>query len=364
LKPTIRGIADAVGVSPATVSRSLNNSPLVSSAIRARVVAEAARRGYEVPRRANRTGRVGLLFLNESSGPRFGGYDAVVWAGVTRAAMSLQYEVCVIDPRDRKPDETFSTFANRKGVEGLIVRVDDETRHLSSAIARDGVPHVVIADRFDDPKVNYVCCNSLAPSRAAVEHLLHLGHRRIAVCHNTILDTDHCDRIRGYREALQAAGITPSPDWVIAVAAEIGGGAAALNRLLSLPEPPTAAFFTDPALTIGALRRALEVGIRVPEEFSVIGVDDERLRKMTHPIFTAVCQNAADLANQAGRWLCRHLQMGYGGNGESASCRLEVEAFLEINQTTAPPPAHVVRVTPTGERLAPASSGDREAAEE
>ena len=169
MRPTIRGIADAVGVSPATVSRSLNNSPLVSSEIRARVVAEATRRGYEVPRRANRTGRIGLMFLNETSGPKYSGYDAVVWGGVMRAAMSLQYEVCIIDPRDRKPDENFNTFVNRKGVEGLIIRVDDETRHLCSAIGKDGVPHVVIADRFDDQRVNYVCCNSLAPSRAAVE---------------------------------------------------------------------------------------------------------------------------------------------------------------------------------------------------
>ena len=353
MKSTIRGIADAVGVSAATVSRSLNNSPVVSEPIRARVIAEARRRGYEVPRRANRTGRIGLVFFNETSGPKFGGYDAVIWGGVTRAAMALKYEVCVLDPRDRKPDESFVNFANRKGVEGLVVRVDEETRHICPSIAASGVPHVVIADRFDDNKaVNYVCCNSLPPSRAAVEHLLHLGHRRIAVCHNTILDTDHCDRLLAYRETMQAAGIEVNPDWIVSVAAEIGGGAAALNRLLSLPEPPTAIFFTDPALTIGALRRALEVGIKVPQELSVVGVDDERLRKMTHPVFTAVCQNAGELGHQAGRWLCRQLQKSLRRDQKSESCRLEIEAFLEINQTTAPPPPVAVRITPTGERLA------------
>ena len=120
---------------------------------------------------------------------------------------------------------------------------------------------------------------------------------------------------------------------------------------MSAPEPPTAIFFTDPALTMGALRRALEVGINVPDELSVIGVDDERLRKMSHPVFTAVCQNAAELGQQAGRWLCRTLAEDSGRDRKMASMRQEMEAFLEINQTTAQPPAVPVRVTPTGQRI-------------
>lgn len=141
------------------------------------------------------------------------------------------------------------------------------------------------------------------------------------------------------------------PNLIIAISAEVGGGAAALNRLLSMPEPPTAIFFTDPALTVGALRRALEVGIRVPDELSIVGVDDERLRKMTHPVYTAVCQNAAELGQQAGRWLCRQLGQSTGRDRKSTSLRLEIEGFLEINQTTGRPPAVPVRVTPTGQRI-------------
>ena len=348
---TVRGIASALGLSPATVSRSLNNSPEVSESVRDRVIAEARRQGYELPRRRVRTNTIGIIFFNETSGPKFSGYDAVIWGGVARAAMALQYDVSVINPLDRRPTESFSTFAARKAVEGLVIRVDEETRHFCAAIAADRVPHVVVADRFDDEQVNYVCCNSYGPSRAAVEHLLHLGHRRVGVCHNTVLDTDHCDRINAYRAVLTEAGLEIDPELIISVNAEIGGGVAALNRLMSLPDPPTAIFFTDPALTVGALRRALEVGIRVPEELSVVGVDDERLRKMTHPVFTAVCQNAAELGHQAGRWLCRQLAHEAENSHVSRSLQLNIDAFLEINQTTAPPPAKPVRVTPTGQRI-------------
>lgn len=348
---TVRGIANALGVSPATVSRSLNNSPDVSETLRAKVIAEARRLGYELPRKGARTGRIGIIFFNETSGPKYSGYDAVIWGGVARAAVALKFDVCLVDPLDRRSSESFAAFAARKGIEGLIIRVDEETRHVCAAIAAEGLPHVVVADRFEDPRVNYVCCNSSPPSRAAVEHLLHLGHRRIAVCHNTVLDTDHRDRIDAYRTVMADAGVEVDPELIVAINAEIGGGAAAFNRLMSLPQPPTAIFVTDPALTVGALRRALEVGIRVPDELSIIGVDDERLRKMTHPVFTAVCQNAADLGQQAGRWLCRQLSQQTGRERKAPGLRLEIEAFLEINQTTAPPPAEPVRVTPTGQRI-------------
>lgn len=348
---SVRAIADALGVSPATVSRSLNNSPEVRESLRRRVLAEARRLGYELPRKRARTGTIGIIFFNETSGPKFSGYDGVVWGGVARAAFSQKYDVCLIDPLDRRADESFNAFVLRKGVEGLVLRVDEETRHFCEAIAAEEIPHVVIADRFENEQVNYVCCNSFEPSRSAVEHLLHLGHRRIAVCHNTVLDTDHCDRIDAYKAVLKEAGIEVDGDLIISTNAEVGGGVAAFNRLMSLPEPPTAIFFTDPALTVGALRRALEVGINVPDELTVVGVDDERLRKMTHPVYTAVCQNAAELGHQAGRWLCRQLSRRSDSNDPAASLRLEIEGFLEINQTTAPPPASPVRVTPTGQRI-------------
>ena len=321
------------------------------------VLAEARRVGYEISRKPTRTGRVGLLFFDETTGPRFSGYDAVIWGSVTRAALSLNYDVCTLNPLDRRPRESFATFAVRKGVEGLLIRVDDETRHVALEIAADGVPHVVIADRFDNERVNYVYCNSVKASRDAVQHLLQLGHRRIAMCHNTILDTDHCDRIAAYEEVLREADVPIDSDLVVPISAEIGGGAAAFNRLMSLREPPTAVFLTDPKLTIGVLRRALEVGVRIPDELSIVGMDDERVRKTTHPVYTAVCQNADELGSQAGRWLCRQLARGFGRNGKSSRLQSELDAFLEINQTTAPPPALAIRVTPSGQRIVD-ESGD------
>lgn len=348
---TVRDIARSVGVSPATVSRSLNNSPDVSAPVRARVLAEARRLGYEPPRKSQSTGRIGIAYFNSTSGPRYTGYDAVVWGGVSRAATALKYDVVTMNPMERGADESFNAYVQRKQLDGLIVRVDQQTRNLVLAIADDRVPHVVVADRFDEEDVNYVCCNSFAPSKAAIEHLLHLGHRRIGICHNSILDTDHHDRIAAYKSALSSADIAVSPELIVATQADVAGGSAALNQLLAISNPPTAIFFTDPILIVGALRRSLEVGISVPDELSFVGVDDDQLRRMTHPMYTAVCQDAAELGYQASLWLCGQLASRALRQRQNMSLHLNVKAFLEINHTTAPPPETPVRVSPTGKRI-------------
>ncbi len=360
---TVRDIARSVGVSPATVSRSLNQTGVVSKDLRDQVLAEAKRLGYRAPRKRSRRlaprtrhGLVGMLFFNASSGAPFSGYDAIVWGGVTRAAISLKYGVTVVDPQSRRSGESFTAFAERIGVDGFIVRVDEGSRNRCVQIAEEGVPHVVIADRFeDDHGVNFVYCNSYDASYAAVEHLIHLGHRRIGVGHNPVLDTDHHDRLRAYRQVLEDNGVDYDPHLVIPAAVDLRGGASAFNRLMSLPEPPTAMFFTDPQMTVTALRRSLEVGIRVPEELSIVGVDDEQLREMTFPVYTAVCQQAEQLGFEAGRWLCRQLgstssdATGIGTDGPML--RREVDAVLEVNQTTAPPPSKPGRLSPAGQRL-------------
>ncbi len=346
MPPTVREIAESAGVSPATVSRSLRNPTVVRKDVRDRVLAEAVRMGYEVNvRKRKRTGMIGLLYYNASSGLTFGGYDAVIWGGVSRAAMGLNYGVNLIDPTKRESGESFGAFANRMGVDGFVIRVDQETRDVCREIASESIPHVIVADRFDPADgVNFVCCDSYDASYAAVSHLLALGHQRIAICHNTVMDTDHQDRVRAYHTALNDASIPIDPSLVCPLAANIRGGASAINLLTAMPEPPTAIFLTDPPMTVGAIRRCQELGIHLPQQLSIVGVDDEDMREMTYPVYTAICQPANQIGFQATRWLCQSL-IDPRSRSTDRSLQVKLEAVLDVNQSTAPPPTTPFRLT-------------------
>ncbi|MEM1164660.1 MAG: LacI family DNA-binding transcriptional regulator [Planctomycetota bacterium] len=345
---TVRDIASALGVSPATVSRSLNHSGEVREDLRNRVLLQAKRMGYQLPTRRTQPGAIGICFLNEPAGPRFSGYDAVIWSGVARAARAHKLDLTTLDLQDRSPGESVASFLRTRSIEGLVLRVDNHTRDMATDLAGHGIPVVVVAEQITSDDLGYVYCNSRPQSYAAVEHLIHLGHRRIAVAVNSVLDRDHQDRLEAYREALAAYAIEPDPDLEIVMVADLDGGAAAVSRFMSLPSPPTAIFFTDPTATVGAMRRTLELGIRVPEELSIVGFDDEQSRCFTFPKYTAVCQPAADLGFAAGRWLAREIVTGRAGRSEPV--RLELQAFFEVNYTTGPP-CEPVRVLPDGSRL-------------
>jgi DNA-binding LacI/PurR family transcriptional regulator len=118
-----------------------------------------------------------------------------------------------------------------------------------------------------------------------------------------------------------------------------------VTRLLTMPNPPTAVFFTNPLATVGGLRRCHELGVSVPGELSIVGFDDSDTRQHTWPAYASVCQDASMLGYEASLWLTRCL-----ASGERTPMRLVRPTFLEINKTTARPPNVAVRILPDGSR--------------
>jgi DNA-binding LacI/PurR family transcriptional regulator len=216
---------------------------------------------------------------------------------------------------------------------------------MCAAIASEGFPMVVVADRFDQENVNFISYHSGEGSRKAVEHLIHLGHRRIALAMHVERDSDHADRYDAYKDVLLTNGIQPDADLVVPVIADINGGIAAMNRLMSLPNPPTAIYFTDPLTTDGAMRRAYAMGLKVPEDLSIVGFDDGDMRMRVYPALTAVCQNASNLGYEAALWMTRRIM------GSNEPIRKVAHTFFEVNQTTGLPPKQPVRVLPDGTRM-------------
>lgn len=345
---SVRQIAKIAKVSVATVSRALNNHPDVDPATRDRVVAAANRTGYSPGVGKRITTVIGLVYPTEPVKADYGAFDSALLAGILRGVNEQKFDVKLINlQRDKSMEETYTQFFMRKGLRGVILRTFETTRGICQAIAAEGFPAVVVADRFDDPRVNFICCDSRDDSRRAVSHLIQLGHRRIACAVHNIPDTDHRDRRDGYAEALAEHHIPLDPSLIFEIVASFDGGVAAINRIMGQPRPPTAIFFTDPLATLGAMRRCQELDIRIPADLSIVGFDDGDIRQHTWPPFTAVCQDARMLGEEAALWLTRSLL------GQAEPHLRQVRAtMLEINCTTGRPPRDRFRILPDGTHVA------------
>ncbi len=330
---SVRQIAQEAGVSIATVSRVLNNDPAVRPETREKVLAVANRTGY-VPTMGRRAKNlIGFTYTQEMSlSHRF---DATVLEGLVGGADEAGFEVLIVNmQRDKKPEESYSQFFMRKGLRGVILRTNHQSRDSCLAIANEGFPHVVLAERFQDQQVNFIESDSYPDSVRAVEYLISLGHRDIAFGMHNIPDRDHADRLQGYKDALARHDLPVRDDRLFAYPWTMAGGATVMDMIMSMSDRPTAIYFADPMLAVGAVKRANETGVRVPEQISIVGFDDTDVRFSVHPTLTAVCQDAATLGLEAARWLTRRL----ASQGESDSNRLQrtIPTHFEINQSSGP----------------------------
>lgn len=357
---SMRRIAKQTGVSVATVSRVLNNLPHVDEKTRQRVLAAAGSARY-VSMSQRTQAVIGLVYPEDIVRADYGGFDMALLSGMLEGVNEQRYDVKIVSiRRDKSPEETYSQFFARKGLRGVVLRTFEHTRQMVAAIASEDFPSVVVADRFDDAAVNYVCTDSYGDSYRAVRHMIDLGHRRIALVTHTVADTDHNDRRRAYMQAHLDAGVSVIDDLVVTQYASAENGANGITHLMGLREPPTAVFLTDPLATVGALRRCLELGIKVPKELSIVGFDDSDVRVHTFPVCTAVVQDARTLGLEAARWLSR-----LTGGAQDTPERLQMvrHTRFEINQTTAPPPERAVRVLPDGTRVLSEASTQEPATE-
>lgn len=350
MAPSVRDIAKQAGVSIATVSRALNSHPDISVATRERVIKTASRVGYTTrsPKATKVTGNnMSIAFAATTGGRVASTYDSHLIYGMQEAlAQYTSMGLALLDLRDKGEAETYQQFCRRKGIGGLILRTNTQNRDVCEKIVSEGVPALVVAERFDRGDMNFLVCESRSASHRAVEHLIQVGHQRIALVIHRRDDGDHADREAGYREALEAAGIEIDPSLIIRLVPNLESGANAINQLLSLPNPPTGIYFTDPEPTIGAMCRAHEFNLRIPQDLSIIGFDDSASRYQMFPRITAVCQDTHELGGEAARWMCDRLV----GHAEEPMQRV-IPAFLEINQTTGAPPAEPVRLLPNGQRI-------------
>ena len=326
---SVRQIAQRAGVSTATVSRVINNDPNVSPRVRQRVLTAANQARY-VPRVGRRsTTNIAFVYTDECclSSP----FDSALLQGMGERMEQLGFDLMILGARTAKlPQETYSQLFMRKGVRGAVVRTTARTRHVCQHIADEGFPAVVVGERFEDPNVSFIYSDSRTSSREAIEHLIALGHRRIAVSVNVVEDSDHADRVAGYRDALASHGIEADERLIVRTPAHRLGGEQVIRRLMTSPGRPTAVYLADPFAAVGALNETQRLDLRVPGDVSIVGFDDAELRFLVHPQMTAVCQDAPQLGREALEAL--HAMMSTGGR--PAPVRRVLETTFEVHEST------------------------------
>lgn len=332
---TTHDVARRAGVSQATVSLVLSGNPRarVSAATRERVMAAAGDLGYRpnilarglVRRRSYTLGVV----VPDLSNPFF--LDVVT--GVQRVAAEAGYAVLPGDVREVPPERHLDALRQRQ-VDGLIL---DGFGAL--AMADDALSDLKVV-LVDEPSERWpgVASDALEAGRLAAEHLLSLGHRRIAFAGPASDVHGFRMRERGFAAALRAAGVPlPSP-LLRRVPPTTAGGWQAMRSLLALDpsERPTAVFCANDLVAAGALKACLKAGVDVPGAMSLVGCDDVELARVVTPELTTVRVPARELGARAARLLVRWLDEENGGTIKPPTKPLPVK--LVVRETTAPAP--------------------------
>lgn len=310
MTPTIRDVAAKAGVSPMTVSRVVNGSPRVKADTRERVEAAISELDY-VPNHLARgltqrkTGSFGLI-VPDIVDPFF----TLVLRGVEDVARRADYRVILCNTDGdvaREGAYLDDMIAHR--VEGLLIApVSDDSRRNLRLLTQRRTPFVLIDRSIPELECDVVQGDSVGGARRLVEHLLGLGHRRIAHITESPRVSTARDRLRGYREALAAAGLPFDPDLVVeAPAANTGGGYEATLNLLTRPTEPTAIFAVNNLVAVGAVQALRERGRAVPADTALVCFDDITLASLLVPFLTVMAQPAETFGTLAAHLLLERI---------------------------------------------------------
>jgi LacI family transcriptional regulator len=311
---TVIDIAHAAGVSKSTVSLVLQGSSLVNEATRAKVSSVIRELGYVYNRGAanlrqsNAKSKIIGIVVNDLTNSFF----AELAVGVDMVVQSAGY-VQFLSNSGENVDRQREVIASMRehGICGLIVSParGTDAADLKPLVA-SGIPVVVAVRNVPGARVSSVMSDNHGGAFAAVEHLIALGHRRIAFLGGFSDTAVFAERFEGYRDAMRKAGLSVTDELVIGSAPSRAGGVDAIGRALSLADRPTAALCLNDAVAFGVcdgLRaRRMEAG----EDFAVVGFDDVIEAKTAVPALTTVSVDPQGLGQRAAQLLLKQINAG------------------------------------------------------
>lgn len=303
----ISEIAKKAGVSSMVVSRVMQGSPNIKKQDRERVEQAIGEIGLEafitsVPRR--KTGRVFGLIIPRFEDIFHSFYATEVIKGVFLSASRLKIDITVHITERQKHEDWLTSAALSPGyIDGILFAdIDGDRQQLKKVLAR-GIPCIVLNNYFEREPINSIAINNEKAAIDVCEYLIRLGHEKIATIAGDLATEAGKKRLEGFKACLKAHNIRLSPRYITVGHFLRSPARKGMEDLLKLPEPPTAVFCASDVMAMEAMDVAQKQGLRVPEDISIIGFDDNPLGAYSPVPLTTVWQPIPEMGRMGVEFL-------------------------------------------------------------
>ncbi len=312
-KTTIHDIARKLNITASTVSRALKDHPRISAETKKAVLKVAEKLNYQPNHiaAALRNGRSNIIGIIVPSVDR--SFFSSVVRGIEEVANKSRYNVMICQSYDNyeKEVQTVDALLNAQ-VDGIIASFAKETDDFSHfmKVKEKGIPLVLFDRSNSDLEVSHVVIDDYLGSYKAVEHLIQQGCKRIAHFTNIKKISIYKDRMRGYREALEANGLPFDESLVVESNLQLEDGRACMEKLLELPTLPDAVFSASALGALGAMQVLKERGFKIPDDVALVAFSNEQFTYCTEPTLTAVDQHSMRMGNAAAEIFLEEITKG------------------------------------------------------
>ena len=305
---TAKDIAARLQISASTVGRALADDPRISAATKQRVMEAAAEIGYVASRAARMmrgvsSNLVGLVLPDIRNG-----FFSTIAHSLSKCLEAGEYQLMLSESDDdRSVELKHLRELSSANVAGVII-VPTARPLAESARLLAQTPHIQLLRRHPSLGEQWFGIDDTRALELATEHLLELGHERIAYIGSSAELTTGASRVRGFRNAIRGTAAAEQANEVLDRPSAMDAARDGLRRLLALPKPPTAIVMGSVQMTLGVLEELIHLGVRVPDELSLVGFGDELGFRWWGPGLTTLTLPVSELATACGLWFLHQLK--------------------------------------------------------
>ncbi|MBS1706912.1 MAG: LacI family DNA-binding transcriptional regulator [Armatimonadetes bacterium] len=333
---TIQDVANKAKVSKVTVSYVLNGrdeDARISQETKKRVLDVARELGYRPNAIARmlvkrKSGTIAVIFQYAQYFSRWSQFTNDVMHGVCTASVENDYDLMLHTRASDSPEHELDQITDGRADGALVLRDADDP--VVEGLFQRNFPTVLFFTRSYHPDAAFVDADNYAGGRIATQHLVELGHKRIAMVRGSIHSVSSNDRYNGYRDAIETARLKIDPDYVKTVATP-DSDTCEIQEMMARPDRPTAIFVWSDDVAYAVMAVCKKLGLRLPEDVSIVGFDSLENSSLCVPQLTSVRQPIAEMAREATEMLVAKL--------EDRPLRRQQQIFpltLDVRASTAP----------------------------